>query len=171
LTEMVEQVLSFSGLQAGLKKQAFVRVDLAEIVERALDALAIPIRETGFIIERHIPPDIAPVLADSASLTRAVYNLVTNAIRYSGDERWLRISISAEGHWLKLSVEDRGPGSPSTDLPHIFAGKTLGPYAVKELIGSAGMGEVYLAEGTPLGRKVALKFLAGFLFATSIQEI
>jgi signal transduction histidine kinase len=140
LTEMVEQVLSFSGLQAGLKKQAFVPVELAEIVDRVLDALAIPIREMGFIVERHIPPDIAPVLADPAALTRAVYNLVTNAIRYSGDERWLRISISAEGHWLKLSVDDRGPGIPSTDLPHIFEPFYRGRPAIEGQIPGSGLG-------------------------------
>src|SRR5262249_4580845 len=58
LTEMVEQVLSFAGLQSGLKKQTFVPVDLAEIVDRALYAFDIPIRENGFTVERRIPRDL-----------------------------------------------------------------------------------------------------------------
>jgi signal transduction histidine kinase len=140
LTEMVEQVLSFAGLQSGLKRQTFVPVDLPEIIDRALAAFEIPIRENGFSVERRIPEDVPPVMAEPVSLTRAVHNLLSNAIKYAGEERWIGLSIFTEGQWLKLTVQDRGPGIPSADLPHIFEPFYRGRSAVEGQIHGSGLG-------------------------------
>jgi len=51
------------------------------------------------------------------------------------------------------------PAAPAEQVIHI--GKNYGPYRVVRLIGTGGMGQVYLAEDTRLGRRVALKSLAG----------
>jgi signal transduction histidine kinase len=140
LTEMVEQVLSFAGLQSGLRKQTFVRVDLAEIVDRALYAFDIPIRENGFTVERRIPQDLPSVMAEPVSLTRAVHNLISNAIKYAGAERWIGLSVLTEGPWLKLTVQDRGPGIPSADLQHIFEPFYRGRAAIEGQIHGSGLG-------------------------------
>ena len=140
LTEMVEQVLSFAGLQSKLKRPALVPVDLTEMIDRALDAFEIPIRENGFTVERRIPEDVPAVMAEPVSLTRAVHNLISNAIKYAGEERWIRLSVFTEGQWLKLAVQDRGPGISSADLPHIFEPFYRGRYAVEGQIHGSGLG-------------------------------
>jgi signal transduction histidine kinase len=140
LTEMVEQVLSFAGLQTGLKKRTFVPVDLADVIDRALNAFEIPIRENGFTVERRIPQDVPPVMAEPVSLTRAVQNLISNAIKYAGEERWIGLSIFTEGQWLKLTVQDHGLGIPSADLPHIFKPFYRGRCAIEGQIHGSGLG-------------------------------
>ena len=137
---MVEQVLSFAGIQSGLKKQTFVLVDVAGIVEQTLQNLETTVRENSFTVERAFSSDLPPVMADPVSLTRAVHNLITNAIKYSGSERWIRISIFTEGQWVRLTVEDRGVGISSADLPHIFEPFYRGRTAVEAQIHGSGIG-------------------------------
>jgi signal transduction histidine kinase len=113
---------------------------LTEMIDRALDAFEIPIRENGFTVERRIPEDVPPVMAEPVSLTRAVHNLISNAIKYAGEERWIGLSVFTEGQWLKLAVQDRGPGISSADLPHIFEPFYRGRYAVEGQIHGSGLG-------------------------------
>ena len=61
------------------------------------------------------------------------------------------------------AVEDAAP-LLADDKPDSIVDRSFGPYRVLSLIGAGGMGEVYLAEDTRLGRKVALKLLPrGFI--------
>jgi signal transduction histidine kinase len=140
LTEMVEQVLSFAGLQSGLKKQTFVPVDVADIVEQTLQDLDMVIHEDGFIVERAFSRDLPPIMADPVSLRRAVHNLITNAIKYRGSERWIRISIVTEGQWVRLTVEDHGVGIASADLSHIFEPFYRARAALEAQIHGSGIG-------------------------------
>jgi signal transduction histidine kinase len=140
LTEMVEQVLSFAGIQSGLKKHAFAPVDLADVTERALSAFEIPIRENAFTVERQIPECLPPVMGDASSLTRAVQNLISNAIKYGALSRWIGVSILTEGSWVKLAVLDRGPGISSSDMPHIFDPFYRGRSAIDAQIQGSGLG-------------------------------
>jgi len=140
LTEMVEQVLSFAGLQSGLKKQTFIPVDVADIVEQTLQDLGMVIHEDRFTVERVFSRDLPPIMADPVSLRRAVHNLITNAIKYSGNERWIRISIITEGQWVRLTVEDHGVGIASADLSHIFEPFYRCRTAVEAQIHGSGIG-------------------------------
>src|SRR5262249_9467937 len=140
LTGMVEQVLSFARLRSRLKKQTFVPVDLADIVEETLQSLDITLRDNSFAVERIFSRDLPPIMADPSSLGRAVHNLIMNAIKYSGNARWMRISIDTEGQWVKLTVQDRGLGIASADLSHVFEPFYRCRAAIEAQIQGSGIG-------------------------------
>lgn len=60
------------------------------------------------------------IYADSLLFSRAVSNLVENALRYSPDGGEIRIAISVDAHEARVTVQDDGPGIAAADLPRVF---------------------------------------------------
>src|SRR5215207_578767 len=86
-----------------------------------------------------------------------------------GDEELRRevesLIVAYEGHedFLGQSALSLGMRVLSSDTSEDLTGRTVGSFKILRLLGHGGMGEVYLAEEEPLGRKVALKFLSSKL--------
>ncbi|HEV8493609.1 MAG TPA: histidine kinase dimerization/phospho-acceptor domain-containing protein, partial [Candidatus Angelobacter sp.] len=95
LTQLVEQVLQFAATQQTQGKQGLGRVSIPEVVEAALEGTSAMAAAAGFTVERRIEPGLPPVNADFAALVRSLQNLITNAVKYGGEQRWLRVSAQA----------------------------------------------------------------------------
>ena len=148
LTEMVEQILAFAGAQAGRVKYHFQPVAIGSVIERVAAGLQMAAQEAGVTLEVHVDPGAPPVLADSPALAQAVRNLVSNALKYAGAGKWVGVRAQAAdgGQWVEIRVEDRGPGIPPADLPHIFEPFYRGRNAGDAQIHGAGLG-LTLAKG------------------------
>ena len=124
LTEMVEQVLAFAGMQSGQAAPAIRPLAMREIIEEALAYSRRALEEKGFRVETQIPPDLPDVKGDGPALRRAIENLIGNAVKYAGEGSWLGVSVSVasdrRGRWLEVTVEDAGPGIAAEDLPRVF---------------------------------------------------
>src|SRR5262249_54449859 len=59
-------------------------------------------------------------LCDREAVTRAVLNLVANAIRHGGEGGWVGVRAVGENGSVLIRVADRGAGIPAADMPHLF---------------------------------------------------
>ncbi len=136
LTDLVEQVLAYAGIQsqhAATARRPCAPSDLVSLgIAQSRDA----IDRSGVRVETDVPADLPRVLVDPAALGRAVANLVTNAIKYGlpradpgdvfgaesrgGRGQWVGIGARVHGREVALTVSDRGAGIAPADLPHIF---------------------------------------------------
>lgn len=144
LTGMVEQVLEFAGAQSGRKTYELRPTDLNHVIEDAIAACHLQLVEGGFELEKNIPAELPAINADAAALSRALQNLLNNAMKYSGDSRW--IGLSAEwGNFsncpeVRIKVSDRGLGIAPAELPHIFEPFYRGKEIVASQIHGNGLG-------------------------------
>ncbi len=124
LHEMIEQVLEFAGIQSGRQPYELQPVQLNQLLEEVVQASQPLLAERGFQLQRDIPAGLPVVLADAAALRRALQNLLNNALKYSGENRWIglqaEVDAAVQPAQVALTVWDRGLGIPATDLPHIF---------------------------------------------------
>lgn len=144
LSAMIEQALEFAGMQSGRQNYALRPTDVGSAVESAVAACAPLIRESEFKIEKDIPDDLPVIAADSAALSRAIQNLLTNAMKYSGEN--LSIKIKAErvatnrGDEAQITVEDHGLGIAPAELPHVFEPFFRGSGVIDAQIHGSGLG-------------------------------
>jgi signal transduction histidine kinase len=120
LTDLVEQVLAYAGIQSQHAAAARRPCAPADIVSSALEQSRDAIDRGGSRIETDLPANLPPILADPAALGRAIANLVINAVKYGGDAKWVGISARAEGGEVAITVADRGIGIAPADRPRIF---------------------------------------------------
>ena len=116
MQNLINDLLDFSRI--GTRGRDFQRTDLREVVDEALVNLSVAVSETG----ANIVVDGLPVVeADPNQLTLAVQNLISNSIKFAGDDA-PHVTISAErqnGDWL-IAVEDRGIGIDPRYADRIF---------------------------------------------------
>jgi signal transduction histidine kinase len=140
LTEMVEQVMEFAGFDAGrtLDVRPVAAVDVAQ---SAIEASGPLLTETDTHVEFE-PPDV-PVMvrANHAALARSVQNLISNAIKYGGADRWVGVRIGpADGRTVAIAVSDHGPGIPEQELSRIFEPFYRGQHALDGQVHGSGLG-------------------------------
>lgn len=120
LTDLVGQVLELAGIQSGRRVYQVRAEDVETLVEGALEDCRVLLDEKNVRVEREIPPDLPPVLADGAALRRALRNLIENAVRHGGAVSWVGLQARGAKDGVEITVADRGPGIRNEDLPHLF---------------------------------------------------
>jgi signal transduction histidine kinase len=140
LSAMVEQILEFAGARSGKRKYDLRKTDVARVMSDALSECQPLITESGFIVEKNMPAGLPEINADGAALSHAFQNLISNAIKYSGDDKRLRITGENGGGAIKLSFQDHGRGIPASERSQIFEPFYRGKEVVAAQIHGNGLG-------------------------------
>lgn len=120
LSRLTERILDFSRMEAGRKAYAFEPTSVAAVVTHAMNACAPMIESSDFDVEVRVAPDLPDVEGDRDALIEALINLITNAVKYSIDRRWIRVEASRAGDDVVIAVSDRGMGISRADQRRIF---------------------------------------------------
>ena len=151
LGETVERVLQLAGIAAGGAAVARTALSVPALVEHAVAATRQESDAAGVTVEVDIADDLRQsptdlhgvqrVVGDATALQSAIQNLISNAIKYGGDARWVRVTARALTHTAtRITVEDRGLGIAAEDRKHIFEPFYRGREAVSRQIQGSGLG-------------------------------
>jgi signal transduction histidine kinase len=120
LTQLINNILDFSRIEAGRKEYRFAPTDVGRIVSDVLEAYRFQIEQQGFTLEVRVADDLPEVEADKEALAQALLNLVNNAIKYSREDKYLRLDVRREGDKVLLAVTDHGIGVAKGEQKKIF---------------------------------------------------
>lgn len=120
LTRLVNNILNFSKMEAGKRQYRFEKTDLNAVVSDVLETYKIPLAAAGFEPRVELAPTLPPISADGEALSEAIINIIDNAVKYSGKEKFLRIRSGADQATAFLEFEDHGVGIAKKDRDRIF---------------------------------------------------
>jgi signal transduction histidine kinase len=139
LTDLVEQILEFAGLQSGQRTMAVRPVQIGRLL-RDVAATAEATAASRVAMDIAIADDLPAVAGDEAALRRVFQNLVGNALKYGADAGWVGITAAHTASTLEISVTDRGIGIAAADQARIFDPFYRAPDVVAAQIQGAGLG-------------------------------
>ena len=119
LNRLVSDMLSVSNLQSNnieLRMETFDLVEAARSVYESFLALA---TSEGFEIHFH-PCKPAYVVGDRTRMTQVMTNFVSNAVKYSGDNKYIDIRLSKTSKKVTFHCIDHGMGIPSDEIGHVW---------------------------------------------------
>ncbi len=119
LSSMVNEVLDFSRLRTGnleLKKTSF---SLTSLIREICDRISAMTGVEGYTV-LFDPAEDFTVTADSGRISQVIYNLIGNALTYTGADKTVRVTQERRGNAVRVQVSDTGEGIPADELPYLW---------------------------------------------------
>ena len=119
LTRLVDDVLDLSKIRTGSQPLNLQTFDPNEVVGEIAERCRRMAEPDGFTLQYEGEEGLC-VEADELRLSQAVYNLIGNAMMHSKENKEIRVTLTREGDYARVSVIDHGPGIPERELEDIW---------------------------------------------------
>jgi signal transduction histidine kinase len=146
MTDLVNQILLFASTRDGQKHYNLTPIQVSRLIDTVVENTAALTQAAGFHIERVVEPGLPEVVADAFALSKALQNVVVNAIKYSGASRAIRISASLASSSdrnhkeVRISVQDQGIGIDRAEIGRVFEPFYRSPKVSAAQIHGTGLG-------------------------------
>ena len=119
LTLLVNDILDLSAAQSDNLNLNIEEIDLIELINEVIKRFKILSEQEDYkFIFNH--PDKVIIHADYKRIYQVIYNLMNNAINYTGNDKKVYIDINEDKHKYIISIRDTGKGIKQEDLKHIW---------------------------------------------------
>ncbi|MCB2204065.1 HAMP domain-containing histidine kinase [bacterium] len=140
LTRLINNILTFSRIEAGKKDYRFASVDIDAVVREVMTMYSFHLEHKGFSTSMELETSLPRVQADEEAVAEALINLLDNAMKYSEDVKEVQVRTGRDGGYIFIEVLDSGIGIAPEHRSRVFEKF----YRVSE-------GLVHTAKGSGLG--------------------
>jgi signal transduction histidine kinase len=118
--QMIEDLLDMSRISSGKVRLNVQRLLLTEIVSQAVQSVLPSAEVKGVRLTTVLDPQAGPVAGDAGRLQQVIWNLLTNAIKFTPKGGRIHVLLERVNSHIELSVTDTGEGIEPGFLPHVF---------------------------------------------------
>jgi PAS domain S-box-containing protein len=118
--QIIEDLLDMSSIISGKVRLEMRKVDLASVVEAALNAVRPAAETKGIELKVVVDTSTGPVRGDPNRLQQVFWNLLTNAVKFTPKAGCVSVTLGREGSQLRVTVADDGEGIDRAFLPYVF---------------------------------------------------
>lgn len=139
LTALVSDVLNLSKMRAGMDEFKVETFDLSTYVEDVLARFTYLKDAQGYTFATDIDEGVF-VVADEMKIGQVLYNLIGNAVNYTGEDKRVYVRLKREDTVARFSVTDTGAGIKTEDIPTIWERYYRSGETHKRPVGGTGLG-------------------------------
>ena len=139
LSSLVSELLDFSRIQAGTAEMKCSRFCLTENIRGIVSRCSALTEKDGYRIIFQ-PEKDEEVVADSTRIGQVLYNLINNALTYTGEDKTVTIRQIRKDDRVRIEVADTGKGIPAEEIPHVWTRYWRSSDNHKRAIQGSGLG-------------------------------
>jgi signal transduction histidine kinase len=154
---LINDILDLATIEAGHMSLELDPIDINGLLNSISGLVHERARQKKMPIECDCPPDIGAMVADERRLKQALFNILSNAVKFTPDDGDIIVSVRRQGDEIILTTSDSGVGISSADQDRVFAKFERGTSAAARRSG-AGLGLSLVKSFVEMhGGKVALE--------------
>jgi two-component system phosphate regulon sensor histidine kinase PhoR len=140
MSRLIANLLDFAQLERERHSLHFERANIGQLVIKELEAYRYQIQKDGFELTTHVDVNVPETLADPNAISMAFFNLLDNAVKYSGDRKKVTVSVSQSNGFIDLAIQDEGLGIDPAERQKIFEKFFRGSSAGVAKVRGSGIG-------------------------------
>ncbi len=140
MSRLLDDLLDVARITRGRVQLSKQPADFAALVRRSMDTMRLVFEKRQLQIKTEITPERLPIVADVTRIDQVVFNLLSNAAKFTPPGGEVRVQVARDADQAVLRVKDTGCGIPSELLPHIFDLFVQGDRSLARSEGGLGIG-------------------------------
>jgi CheY-like chemotaxis protein/anti-sigma regulatory factor (Ser/Thr protein kinase) len=138
--QLISDLLDVNRIASGQLRLSLDRVDVNDVAVAALETVQSAARERGITLTSTLARGLPSVSADFARLQQVIWNLLTNAIKFTPQGRTVELATRVAGDRVEVEVRDAGQGIGAEFLPHVFDRFSQADGSIRRRHGGLGLG-------------------------------
>ena len=138
--QLIDDLLDISRIASGKLRLQMGPIELQAVIESAVETVRASAEAKHLTLLRTLDPDVGPVLGDATRLQQVMWNLLSNALKFTPVGGRIEIGLRQRGDDAEVTVQDTGQGIAPALLPHIFDRFRQGDSSATRPQGGLGLG-------------------------------
>ena len=120
LTGLVNDILDLSKMQSNIDNLVYEEFDIVSLCNDIIDRYSILKETEDYIFKLKTSSKKIVVYADRKKMEQVIYNLINNAINYTGEDKTVKVNVFEKDFGVLVQVIDSGKGIKESDIPYIW---------------------------------------------------